>query len=468
MKLNAKLLGFLALVALAVWLRMGQYPDLNLSVSNYDSDRYAEAGELGFPSLRFFTSIQQPTIAWVYQAVEPDSGYQITNISSPGDQLHPPLAWQPGFERITTLQAMVATLAWVALAWAVFRSIETPPLQYLAGGLVVLFGFSPQVVEWDYVMLSEPLAISLLVALLAVSIELIRSLGSEPAAGRGKRLALGVLWLLVSVLWVFARDTNNYMLPVFVVALVALRFWQPNRSQLPTPALLGFGLALVVLFVTASSLAQQSGRWINPFFNNLLDRVLPVAEHRAFFEERGLPVSEELLAEVGGNLTELSLFNLSDLVRWTEQNGTQSYMAFLASHPQWALQEFVEDSQYAFTENAQPFFRRAPEVTPGFLVYLGDLLHPTDSLIVWLVVIQLGALLWLAVRQGDRTRIGLALLFWLFFLGSVGTLFVSIHGDAAGIVRHALSSVLLFRLLLWLLPGYILDALAEKSANKNA
>ncbi|MBX3048999.1 MAG: hypothetical protein KIT46_01705 [Anaerolineales bacterium] len=468
MKLNAKLLGFLALVALALWLRISQYPHLSLSVSNYDSDRYGEAGQLGFPSLRFFTSIQQPTIAWAYQALEPDSGYQITNISSPGDQLHPPLVWQPGFERITTLQAMVATLAWVALAWAVFRSIETPPLQYLAAGLVLLFGLSPQVVEWDYVMLSEPLAISLLVALLAVSIELMRTLGAAKPAGRGKRLALGALWLLITVLWVFARDTNNYMLPAFVAALIAMRFWQPDRSQLPTAALAGLGLALVLLFVTASSLAQQSGRWINPFFNNLLDRVLPVAEHRAFFEARGLPVSEELLAEVGGNLTELSLFNLSDLVRWTEQNGTQSYMAFLASHPQWALQEFVEDTQHAFTENAQPFFRRDTEVTPAFLVYLGDLLHPTDSLIVWLVVLQLGVLLWLAVKRGNRTRIGLALLFWLFFLGSVGTLFVSIHGDAAGIVRHALSSVLLFRLLLWLLPGYILDALAESRANKNA
>ncbi len=459
MKWDAKWLGFLALAVLAVGLRVSQYPDLNLSVANYDSDRYAEAGELGFPSLRFFTSIQQPTIAWAYQALQPDSGYQITNISSPGDQLHPPLARQPGFERITTLQALVATLAWVVLAWAVFRSLETPPLKYLAGGLVLLFGFSPQVVEWDYVMLSEPLAISLLVLLLAVSIELIRSLGSAPAAGRGRRLALGLLWLLVTVLWVFARDTNNYMLPVFVVALVALRFWQPNRSQLPTVALLGFGLALVALFVTASSLAQQSGRWINPFFNNLLDRVLPVAEHRAFFEARGLPVSEELLAEVGGNLTELALFNLSDLVHWTEQNGTQTYMAFLASHPQWALQEFAEDTQHAFTENTQPFFRRDLEITPAFLVYLGNLLHPTDSMILWLVAIQLGALLWLAIRRGEQTRIGLALLFWLFFLGSMVTLFVSIHGDAAGIVRHALSSILLFRLLLWLLPGYILDAL---------
>jgi hypothetical protein len=80
--------------------------------------------------------------------------------------------------------------------------------------------------------------------------------------------------------------------------------------------------------------------------------------------------------------------------------------------------------------------------------------------VIWVVLVELVTFGFLAVRSNRPVAISLFVLFTVLFIGEMLMLFVSIHGDALGIVRHALGSVMPFRLFIWLLPLFILDLYA--------
>ena len=461
MKTALHYLIFLILASLGVWLRLNYYEPLDRSVSNYDTDRYTRSNESSIFSQEFYTSIRQPSVALVYQLVESPTGYELTNLSSPGDDIQPALKVQPGFDRIALLQSGLSIFAWLLLAWVVFRNIRISALGFLGAILILLFGFTPQMAEWDYVMLSEPISMTSFVILFALSIELVVSLLKDQQLLKWKTKFLMAGWFLVAAIWLFARDTNSYLL-LPIIDLIMLLVWRKTaREKLSWRFLVTAGLTLLCLFLVAARLSQISDRWVNPYFNNLLARVLPVPEYRAYFEARGLPVTEALMAEVGGNLTELSLFQMTDLVTWVEEKGLATYFGFMLTHPGWAIGTFSDGAAMAFTENVQPFFRRNSEVTAEFLVYLGGLLHPKDAAMIFVVAMQLLFLGILAAKNGLTIAITLSFLFSVFFLGELLMLFVAIHGDAAGIVRHSMGSVMPLRLSLWLLPLFIFDVMGS-------
>jgi hypothetical protein len=78
--------------------------------------------------------------------------------------------------------------------------------------------------------------------------------------------------------------------------------------------------------------------------------------------------------------------------------------------------------------------------------------------VVW---VQLAMLLgWAGLvvfKPSNQHQRGILIVFSLFFVGELGMLFVSIHGDALGLIRHALVSVMPLRLNLWLLAVWLLD-----------
>jgi hypothetical protein len=156
--------------------------------------------------------------------------------------------------------------------------------------------------------------------------------------------------------------------------------------------------------------------------------------------------------------TQLKFFDIPYLVDWTRQHGSGIYLAFIATHPGWALETFVAGTQVSFTENSQPFFTRNDEITPAWFVYLGDLMHPKDVSVVFVVLGELALFAYLATRARDPRLSGLAICLAVFFVGEMTMLFVSILGDAAGTVRHTIGSLIPLRLSMWMLLAFIFDA----------
>lgn len=450
-----QLLAFLLIVIFLLTLRLGSYEPAYRSVSNFDTQEFISAAKLPFFSARFFTSGRPTTMAFLYKALAPDQGYQVTNLSSPGDFINPPLAYQPGLGAISNVQTALSIAAWLGLAWVLFRNLRHQLPRLLGPFLVLFFGFTPQLAEWDYIAMSESVSVSVFILLLALSVELSAHLGRQGSAP----VRLWVGWFVTATLAVFARDSSAYFLLVLLAAFFILLLGRRRIFPKLQPRALWIALAaLAILFFIQNQTAQASVRWVNPFFNNLLAHVFPDPEHLAFFKERGLPVTEEVLALQDSSFTQLKFFEIPYLVEWTRQHGASAYVSFIVTHPDWAWQTFVEGTRVSFTENIQPFFTRNEDVTPTWLVYLGDLLHPKDVSVLAVVSAELSLLAYLAWRSRGSSLSAIAACLIIFFIGELAMLFVSILGDASSIVRHTVGSLIPLRLSVWLLLVFIFDA----------
>jgi hypothetical protein len=453
------LVTILVVTVVLILVRVTAYEPLGESIATYDTPGFIESGHLPFPSAEFFLSNRPATISFMYKVLEPASGYELTAFSSPAEDIYSPPALQPGLDRVAIFQGVLSIIAWTLLAFTVARRLRNIGLQILATVLILAFGFSPTITEWDAVLLSEPMSLSLFVILFAFSIEIVPRLVREQPLSALTKVWVGP-WYVVLVLWVFARDTNAYMLLLIIglaALLIILRWRTKLLSTLSMISLVINSVLLLALFLVHNLTLQQSGRWINPFFNNVLHNVLPYPEHQAFFEHKGMPITKEVLALRFSPGNEDRFFEIPELMAWTEEYGASTYMQFLLAFPGWTMEKFLAGVETSFSENRQPFFEPNEERTTPLIAYIGNLLHPNSSTVIWVVFIELVIFGVVAFRKREQQSISLALLFATYFAGEVLMLFVSIHGDALGIVRHGMGSVMPLRLAVWLLPPFILD-----------
>ncbi len=456
-KNQVQVVGFVFLAILMLWMRFSFYEPLDRSVSGHDTERYTVL--LGTPNFwsELFTSNRQTTTTLVYRLLAPPGGYEITNLSSPGDFVQPPLAIQPGLDRISAFQSWLAIVAWVCLGLVVFRNLQNPAFKFLGAFLVLFFGFSPQIAQWDYVMLTEPVSMSLFVLLLALSVELVVLAARDQKSPSALTYVLLVAWFLIAIAWVFTRDTNVYLLLVILAAFAILVLIRSSRERLPLRQLLFFSALLLLLLFGANYSLQRSARWVNPFFNNFITHILPNPEYLAFFEAKGLPVTDEVRALEGTSLSSLAYFEIDYLVDWVEEHGSSAYMQFIITHPGWAIQTVLANSEAAFGESTQPFFERNPDVTLDSFFYFGRLMHPVHISILFITAAQIVLFVNLAIKNKDQSKKAIAGLFVVFLLGEIFMFAISILGDASSIVRHTMGAVMPMRLSLWLLPPFILD-----------
>jgi hypothetical protein len=232
MRINWGLAIIFLLAALFILVRVTAYEPLGESIATYDTPGFIESGHIPFPSTQFFLSNRPATISLMYKLLEPASGYQLTAFSSPAEDIYSPPAVQPGMDRLAGFQGVLSIFAWTFLAFSLARRLKNFGLQILAIVLILAFGFSPTIAEWDAVLLSEPLSLTLYVILLALSIEIVPRLIREQPVNTFTKV-LGGAWYLVLVLWVFARDTNAYML-LLMIALTAILIVLRWRTKLLT------------------------------------------------------------------------------------------------------------------------------------------------------------------------------------------------------------------------------------------
>lgn len=463
MRRNWTLFVLVIVAALLLFIRFTAYEPLGSSISTYDTQGFINSGHIPFPSTDFFFANRPAAISLFYKLLEPATGYQATIFSSPAEDIYRPPAIQPGLQRVAVVQGLFSIGAWLLLAVVVVRRLKNPGHQIISGVLILAFGFSPTIAEWDAVLLSEPLSLTLFVILLAISIELASRFANEPPVSSPLTNVLISLWSIVLLLWIFARDTNAYLLLVAIAALIVLLILRGrgNLSRLFSARALVITIAsLALLFVIHNFTLQQSGRWMNPFFNNILHNVFPYSDRVAFFESKGMPITDEVLALRNSPGNEIGFFDIPELMTWTRENGTSTYMQFMLSYPRWAFEYFFSGIETSFSENRQPFFFPNEDRTTPVLSYVGDLLHPKSSSVIWIVLAELVVFGFLAFRHSHQLGIALFVLFSILFVGELLMLFVSIHGDALGVVRHAMGSVTPLRLSVWLLPPFILDIYA--------
>ncbi len=449
------------LVATAILLRVGSYGDPRLSIATSDTNDIIESSHLPLLSWQFLTSNRTATIALLYKILEPGSGYALVQIGQPAFSDPTVKAYQPGLDRIVVAQMVLAILAWSALAMVTARHLNNRVLKVVGAALILGFGFSPALAEWDSVLMSEPVSLSLFALLLALTLELaVRIANLQGRPDTGTRVVVGI-WLVILVLWVFARDSNAYVLPVTIVMILLVLSRRSLRRRLPSPYLLGLAVLLAGLFVFHNATLRASDRWINPFLNNLIYKILPEENRLAFFNALGMPTTEEVLAFRTSRGNESGFLALPDFMAWVRTRGYPSYARFLLAHPRWAVNFLMRNLGFLFSENFQPYYREQPGNYPVWFKPIGEMLHPTSSAPVLMDALATLGLLVLAWRLGGRA-LAIGWFFLWLLLGEFLMLFVAFCGDSLGVIRHALVAIVPLRLSLWVLPLFGMDFALRK------
>ena len=457
----AHILSWIAVIAILVIgarIRLNAYGNICEALLTSDSAKFiALSGENVFSS-DFLASNRPAFITLAYKLGGVDPEMLITEFSKP-ERLIPRQVYAD-LNCISGLQAAMSILSWSVLSVVLASKLRSNWLRVVIAALVLGFAYVPQLADWDRVIQSESLSFSMWALTFAMSIEFVARILRDKKAIRWSTWLFFVLWGLMLVSWGFSRDTNIYMILLIGVSSALALLIPAARKNMPVPLLLTVALFCLAVFGLQNSLLYRSDRWMNSFFNNLNMRILPYPEREAWFVERGLPTPKPLYqyANLLGGGYEIESSELDELLVWTAENGSGLYTKYLLTHPAWAINHAWKVARIPFIENLQPYSKPDFEFVSPYLYSIGDMLHPKTSVVAWVQWVMLlgwaGLVVFKPFKQHQR---GILIVFGLFFVGELGMLFVSIHGDALGLIRHALVSVMPLRLNLWLLSVWLLD-----------
>ena len=366
-------------------------------------------------------------------------------------------------------QLVVSISCWLMLAAAVAWNVRRPGCRLAAFCLVLLFSLSVWITQWDGIILSESLALSLAAAVLAAWLALVRAPSGWTIAA-----VLGT-----TLLWAFVRDSVPYVV-LFAVPFVLAWAALPGRRR--GRVVLAAGLTVIVACsLLAQGRSSAAPRREGPLLNVIGARVLTNPGELRYFRDHGMPLPDPLRDLAGSSLAlgqplqdpQLVIDpRVADFIRWVSDEGRQTLAAYLVTHPYRALKPVVEDadrllatdppvSREPYQDNLAHY--RAAGTDPLLPAPLDAVAYPPSvaAILVWIAAV-IAAAAWLA-------RLGMARPVWL--VPAVATLLqlphavIVWHGDTIEIARHALTASVVTRLGLLVLSIFLVDAALDWRAS---
>lgn len=444
LKTHAINLIILAILAAGAWLRASWYGDLRLSVANAETASYTNSSQAPLFSWKIFWSQRLFTTNVIYKLANDPAACPFTAYSTPAIGVTVLRAVQPCFDRIAFLHNAIAIFGWCFLAWTVAKFLQTPAIKIIAATSIMLFGFTPQVAEWDSVLGPEPLSLSMFAVTLALVLEIVLR-ASASATPFQSRLDKGLLatGIVLFLLWVFVRDVHLYAIPITLGLMSILFFVKRYRSAKP----LAISFAVLLFFFVIGFLAARDNLRATryPLINSLDEYIWPHPSRVEFFRRFGMP--------------ERDAPNYQD---WADKHATTAYGLFLATHPGFVALTLWESFDLLTSDFIQPYFYTSDIKNREALVKAGEVFHPETALVYLIVPLLALILLVHAIRL--RTAILSAwtwLALWFFGIASI-TFFLSYFGDTAGLRRHIMPSVEMLRLFPWVFLMPFLDLSLKK------
>jgi hypothetical protein len=355
---------------------------------------------------------------------------------------------------------VASILCWLALAGVVAWCVRGRGMRLAVFGLVLLFSLSVWVTQWDTVILSESLTVSLTAAVVAAWLAFARA----PNA-----------WTVAAVLattlpWALVRDTNVVVL-LFVLAVVAL--WVLLAARHLQPIVLMVGLAAILGLGVWSS-GHTYLRTELAMYDVVGVRVLTDPGRLDWYRDRGMPVTPLLLSQAGeyigadGNPVVESDSRLEPFRQWFRDRMRRTLTTYLLAHPAYALEPIFHDHSVLLAtepserlEHGGPLISYRPEgAEPVLPEFVGDVVYPpsVEALLVWLVVVGTAGG-WLAWRGAARPVWAVPAVILLLQVPHAAVVW---HGDPADMARHAFLVGVMTRLSLLLLTIFVVDALLAR------
>ena len=352
-------------------------------------------------------------------------------------------------------QFILSCASWPVLAWAVASCLRPTVFRYVAFGLVLLFSLTLAVVRWDLVMLSESVAISLTVLMLAAWLELVRA----------PRRSLVVVLLGLTLVWVFARDSNG-IIALAIVPLIALWAIRPpaalGRAWVGALAAGTFAIFLAGLLATTTDEAQLR-RNERPILHVIGRRVLADAEQTRWWRDHGMPAPPPRVIRDRRSLAGIAEGGLpsdpetDEFLEWAREHGRNTLARYLLAHPFQTVKQTIGKRQRLLAGVTVGY--RPPDARNILPEPLDELVYPRDAQDVyfWMIVVGLGAGA-VALTLGPRRT------WWVpavAFAVQAPHATVVYQGDTLEIPRHAMLVAVTTRLSLLLLAILALERLLE-------
>lgn len=332
-------------------------------------------------------------------------------------------------------QLLFSIVAWTALAATVASTLTARPVKLAGFAAFLILSLSPSIILWDRTLMSESFAISLTVFAVAAAIFAIKARTTYAV----------VYFLIVITLWGFSRDSNLLLLPIFVLA-VAICWW---RSRNRFWALIA--VPMIGLFVFGSISASIGDRWVVPFYNVVVFRVVPDEAKRQDLMDLGLPVNDLLVQRSQGQkLDGVALEvdpGLSQLHDWARSTGRLKYMVFLAKNPGRSIGEPFADVEEIIDQDVVSLF-----IPPGPTTVLGNKLRyfynfPFGVPGAVAITLVATAIIFVGLRIYKRHALWLPL---VLLISVIPHGLIVWHADTAVIGRHSMLVAVQLRIALYL------------------
>lgn len=348
---------------------------------------------------------------------------------------------------IVWAQAGFALVAWACLGVALLAWLRRPAARAAAVAVVALFLLEPFRIGYADALLSESFNDSLLALCLAAAIGLLAArakIAGEPRRARAT-VALGVALVVLGGLWMLARDTNA-VVALAAIALAGGLWARPLWRGRWGLAGLAAAAAIAVFVLRSTSVipaqtqfsvqmwfpADFTARGTYAKMNVVYDRIIPDRAARAFFEERGLPMAEEL-ARLPDRPHIIYDPRLAPARRWIAGESQGVYLRWLLSDPLARIGEQIEHAwtllgivdQYGYMPRG--WIGRSEAVRWGLGVM-------TSRPLLLLLIALCPFALWIARRhEGSRLAVVLIASGWI---GSAA----AFYADTAEPGRHCYGS----------------------------
>ena len=443
----------LVIFAVGIFLRANWYGDLRLSTANAETDSYINSSRSSIFSWEIFAGQRLFTTNLIYKLANDTAQCPIISYGKPGIGEEAERELQPCFDKIALLQNYLSIFGWCFLGWMLARWLKNPFVKVVAATVVMVFGFTPQIAEWDSVLSPESLSLSMLAILVGLGLEVILRAATADEPFKTKTdislLAGFILWYL---LWVFVRDVHLYAIPITVILTLPLFFFKKFRTAKP----LYIALAVLTLFfVVGYASARDSHRATRyPLMNSLDAYIWPYPARVEFFRAYGMPDKDAP-----------SYFDSPNYQAWADENAPKAYAIFLISHPGFIVTTLWNDMDLLTSDYAQPYFFTDDVENRDVLLVIGEMVNPDSGVVYLFTLILVFTFVAQALATRNATLSAWAWLAVWFFGIAAGTLFISYFGDTAGLRRHIMPSIEMFRLHLWLFVLPFLDLSLTKKEN---
>lgn len=443
----------LLILVIGSYFRLTWYGDLRLSVANAETDSYMSSAQNPVFSWKIFAGQRLFTTNLIYKLANDPIACPIISYGKPGIGEEVNRKIQQCFDKIALIQNCLAIAGWCFLGWVVASKLKNPLLKMFTATAIMLFGFTPQIAEWDSVLSPESLSLSLFAITLGIAFELGFRMGTAeaPFSTRMEK-TLTVILLVIFLLWVFVRDVHLYAIPITLTMLAPLFFLKKFRGTKILPIIFA---VLSFFFIVGFLSARDSLRATRyPIMNSLDFYIWPHPARVEFFKEYGMPEKDN------------PDYKLAPLYQaWADKHATKAYAIFLATHPGFVITTLWENMDLLVDDYAQPYFLTDEVKNRRFMLTIGEMVNPeSGSVYILTLLATLALLMQIPVHRTSLLTTWAWLAIWVYGIAMV-TLFISYFGDTAGLRRHIMPSVELVRLHFWVFLAPFLDL--SLMTNKN-